>query len=68
MTPIYYDNPLVCAGANGWVIVEDFVSISGVGATGWTVAPTGAARSQEVSTTSASRVFWAALSTSTIFT
>lgn len=42
-TPSYYDNPLVCAGANGWVISEDFVSINGVGATGWTVAPTGAA-------------------------
>jgi len=42
-TPAYYDNPLVCAGANGWVISEDFVSINGVGATGWTVAPTGAA-------------------------
>jgi hypothetical protein len=41
-TPIYYDQPLVCAGANGWIISEDFVSISGVGSTGWTVTPTGA--------------------------
>ena len=40
--PVYYDNPLVCAGSNGWVITEDFISISGVGSTGWTVAPTGA--------------------------
>jgi len=40
--PVYYDDPLVCSAANGWIISEDFISISGVGSTGWTVAPTGA--------------------------
>ena len=25
--PVYYDDPLVCSAANGWIISEDFVSL-----------------------------------------